>query len=152
MPGYFEPNDAGIDAALTEFVLPFVRGFAERVAEVAREKAPVDTGRAGAGTLKESIIVIDEGITPTSINFRVSADPIDAQNGFGYGLVAHEGHGDIFPRAGGPGVLRFFWAKKDRFVVALHVNPTAGTPFLTDALIEVNASLSDGFLLEPGDQ
>lgn len=145
----FDPDHIAIDELLTGPggpVLQHVRRFAEDVALKAREHAPAE-----GGLLRESIEISDERIEPgRSIKLKVGADPIDPHNGFGYGLVAHEGHGIIHA---GPGRdMAFFWAGQGRYVDDFReIRPTSGTPFLTDALKEVNATHGELFLLEPGE-
>ncbi len=148
----FEPNNPEIDRILSGsdgLVLPFVRRFAEEVAEAARTRAPNDFGHGGA--LRDDIHVEDDLISPEYISLRVATDPIDPVSGFGYALVAHEGHGVI--HAKNKLGMSFFWARINQQISgARTVGGTGGTPFLTDALIEVNATAVDGFDLEPGDQ
>lgn len=153
----FEPNLAAIEELLTGPTGPvsrFVREFADEVADLAREFAPVDE----SGRLRDSIKVSDEVVRPgKSITIKVGADPIDPRNDFGYGLVAHEGHGVIFAKP--DSVMRFFWFKEDRFASFLIVRSTEGTPFLTEPLRIVNTRSArhtplfdtPGFLLEPGE-
>lgn len=149
----FKPNPLGLDELLASPTGPVVKhvvDFAEAVAVAARRNAPVDTGRAGAGALRNSIRVEPVEIATDFITVKVGADPIDPDNGFGYGLVAHEGHGVLRPKRSG-GRLNFFWAKKNIDVSAGTVRATGGNPFLTKALTEVNSTTIDGFVLEPGD-
>lgn len=152
--GRFEPNEAFIDELLHGPVGPVYRhveAYAERVAIKARALAPIDHGREGAGDLVASIHVDPIVRTADGLTTRVIADPVDRRNGFHYGLVAHEGHGVIRPRT--KPFLRFYWASRGVFVEdALKVRATSGTPFLTNAMIQVNESTADGFLLEPGDE
>lgn len=153
----FEPNDIAIEELLTGPTGPvarYVREFADRVADLARELAPVEDG-----LLRESIKVGEEIVVPgKSIRIKVGADPIDPKNGFGYGLVAHEGHGVI--QAKREEGMAFFWHKRNRWAGGFfEIDPTTGTPFLTEALKVVNASSvrhtptlnADGFQLEPGE-
>jgi hypothetical protein len=137
--------------------MEYVREFAEAVAEAARVRAPV--GLDGGGQLRDLIEVSTQEIIPgRTIRLKVGTDPIDPTNGFGYGLVAHEGHGVIFAKPGKN--MAFYWAREDRFVDDFRiVNPTSGSPFLTNALLAVNPSsarrtvtlTAEGFRLEPGE-
>lgn len=151
MPNQFLPDDAAIDDLLrgpNGLVVRHVKGFAENVVDAARVNA-APHGPDSHGELADSIQVI-ETVGVDGLTYRVSADPIDHKNGFGYGLVAHEGHGVILPKEGGIGTLDFFWFAENRYVRLPIVHETPGNPYLTDALKEVNDATADGFRLEPG--
>lgn len=154
----FEPNEIAIEELLTGPSGPvtrYVREFADRVTDLAKEYAPVDE----SGRLRDGIKVSEETVVPgKSIRMKVGTDPIDPKNGFGYGLVAHEGHGVIFAKTDKG--MNFFWHKENRWGWGFQdIQPTEGTPFLTEAVRTVNASSAritplleaGGFLLEPGE-
>lgn len=155
----FEPNEVAIEELLTGPSGPvtrYVREFADRVSELAREYAPVDE----SGRLRDGIHVSDDEVVVPgkSIRLKVGTDPIDPKNGFGYGLVAHEGHGTIFAKR--EEGMAFFWFKRNRWANGFfEVDPTTGTPFLTEAVRQINDSSArvtplldaGGFLLEPGE-
>jgi hypothetical protein len=156
----FEWHDAAIDELLTGPtgpVMAYVREFADAVAEAAKVRAPV--GLDNGGELRDLIEVSTQEIVPgRTIRLKVGTDPIDPTNGFGYGLVAHEGHGVIFAKPGRN--MAFYWAREDRFVDDFRmVKPTSGSPFLTEALKAVNFAsarrtlliTAEGFRLEPGE-
>jgi hypothetical protein len=148
-----ELNDAAIEELLTGPTGPVfrvVREFADLVLVKAKENA-APIGADSFGALQADLEIKEHEVVPGhSIRYKIGTDPIDPFNGFGYGLVAHEGHGVLRAKPGGR--MNFFWYLKDESVSAKTVRPTSGNPFLTDALIEANAALGEKFLLEPGNQ
>lgn len=131
-------------------VFRVVKEFADEVLVKAKENA-APTGADSFGALEADLEIKEHEVVPGhSIRYKIGTDPIDPNNGFGYGLVAHEGHGILRAHPGGR--MNFFWYLKDEAISTKEVRATSGNPFLTDALIEVNAVTGEKFLLEPGDQ
>lgn len=146
-------HDDQIDELLTGPTGPVfrvVKDFADLVLIKAKENA-APVGPDSFGALQADLEIKEHVVVPGhSIRYKIGTDPIDPFNGFGYGLVAHEGHGVLHAKPGGH--MNFFWYLKNDAVSAKTVRATGGNPFLTDALIEVNAATGEKFLLEPGDQ